>query len=196
MTVFASLNPELWTWLVLPLLIFCARIMDVSIGTVRIIFVSKGYRYAAAFLGFFEVLIWLTATMQIIRNLTNPINYVAYAAGFAMGNFVGIRIESRLAMGTVLIRVITRLEASDLVQHLRERGHTVTSLDAEGNRGLVKVFFTIVKRKEIPAVIDVIKQYNPNAFYTIENVNFVNQRWRPAPRLPSTLWELIGWKRK
>lgn len=99
-------NSDIWTWVIIPCFIFIARILDVTLGTVRIIFVSKHMKSLAPLLGFFEVLIWLLAIGQIMQNLTNPINYLAYAAGFAMGNFVGIQIESRLAMGVVLIRVL------------------------------------------------------------------------------------------
>jgi len=142
-------TPVIANWVIIPILICLARIIDVSIGTVRIIFVSKGMKYLAPLLGFFEVLIWLLAIGQIMQNLSNPLNYIAYATGFAMGNYVGIILENKIAMGIVSIRVITRLEASDLVNHLRERGLTVTSIDAEGNHGAVKVFFTIAKRKNL-----------------------------------------------
>ena len=86
-------------------LIFLARICDVSIGTMRIIFVSKGKRNIAPILGFFEVLIWITAISKIMENLDNYVNFIAYAAGFATGNFVGMIIEEKLAMGILMIRV-------------------------------------------------------------------------------------------
>ena len=95
-------SPEVWKWVILPLLIFCARITDVSIGTVRIVFIAKGMRLWAPVLGFFEVLIWLVAISQIIKNLTNPVTFVAFASGFAMGNYVGLLIEHKLAMGLAL----------------------------------------------------------------------------------------------
>jgi uncharacterized protein YebE (UPF0316 family) len=173
-------NTEIWKWVILPLLIFIARIFDVSIGTMRIIFIAKGRKYIAPVLGFFEVLIWLMAIGQIMKNLSNPINYIAYASGFATGTFAGIFIEGRLAMGMALIRIITKMEASELLNHLRSLGLTVTSLDAEGNRGPVKVLFTVVKRKEINDIVKAINDFNPNAFYTVEDLSQVNQAYMPA----------------
>jgi uncharacterized protein YebE (UPF0316 family) len=90
-------NSGVYTWIVLPVLIFVARITDVSLGTVRVIFVSRGLKYLAPLVGFFEVLIWLLAIGQIMKNLSNPVCYIAYAAGFGMGNYVGIRIAEKLA---------------------------------------------------------------------------------------------------
>ena len=97
---------DLYTYLLLPLLIFCARIIDVSIGTLRIIFVSKGKRNIAPLLGFFEVLVWILAISEIMQNLNNWVCYVAYAAGFAAGNYVGMIIEEKLAIGILIIRII------------------------------------------------------------------------------------------
>ena len=98
-------DSDLFSYVLMPLLIFLARICDVSIGTMRIIFVSKGKRNIAPILGFFEVLIWITAISKIMQNLDNYVNYIAYAAGFATGNFVGMIIEEKLAMGIQMIRV-------------------------------------------------------------------------------------------
>lgn len=174
------INPSLLNWIIYPILIFFARIADVSIGTIRIIFVSRGMKYLAPALGFFEVLIWLLAIGHIMQNLNNPINYLAYASGFGMGNYVGILLEKKLAMGTVLIRIITRRDASELVQHLRQMGYVVTSVDAEGNEVPVKVIFTVVKRKDIPDIAPIIKRFNPNAYYTIEDVTFISDAVIPS----------------
>jgi uncharacterized protein YebE (UPF0316 family) len=107
-----------------------------------------------------------------MQHLTSWVTYVAYALGFSVGNFVGISVERRIAMGSLIVRVITRREADDLVKYLWNAGYGVTSLDAWGETGPVKVIFTVLKRKNLPAVIDVIKRFNPNAFYTIEDVRF------------------------
>ena len=196
MTTFVSINPEVWSWVILPLLIFLARIVDVSIGTVRIMFVAKGYKMLTPLIGFVEVLIWLMAMTQIMKNLSNPATYLAFAAGFATGNYVGIILENKIAMGTRLIRVITRQEATALIDHLRQRNFMVTGIDADNNDGPVKVFFTIINRRDVPDVINTIKQYNPKAFYTIEDLNYVS---KPLQRLsPPSIWklDLLGAKRK
>ncbi|MFB1009089.1 MAG: DUF5698 domain-containing protein [Sulfurospirillum sp.] len=123
----------------IPLLIALARITDVSIGTLRIIFVSKGLRLWAPILGFFEVSIWLMAISKVMANLTNPINYIAYALGFSLGNYIGMFIESRLALGMVVVRIITKRDSHVLVAALRALRYSVTVADAEGNTGAVNI---------------------------------------------------------
>ena len=175
---FLADNPTLSLFL-LPVLVFLARILDVSIGTLRIIFVAKGLKYFAAVLGFFESLIWLLAVAQVMQNLTSWQTYVAFALGFAAGNYVGIVLEERIALGNLLIRVITRREADDLVIVLRDKGYGVTSVDAEGVEGPVKLIFTIARRRNLAKILTIIKQYNPNAFYTIEDMRFVKEPFMP-----------------
>ena len=161
---------DLFNWVLLPLMIFFARMTDVSLGTLRIISLSRGLRRIAPILGFIEILIWLFAIRQIFNHLNNPLCYIGYAGGFASGIFVGMTIEQKLAMGLRVIRVITRKEATQLIENLRLSGFGVTVTDAEGNTGKVKIIFTVVKRSAIPEVINKIKKFNPRAFYSIEDV--------------------------
>jgi uncharacterized protein YebE (UPF0316 family) len=165
----------LFSYLLMPILIFLARICDVSIGTMRIIFVSKGKRNLAPILGFFEVLIWITAISKIMQNLDNYINYIAYAAGFATGNFVGMIIEEKLAMGIQMIRVFAHERGSELVQALNSGGYGATVVDAHGARERVNLIYTIVHRNELANVLEVINRFNPKAFYTIEDIKAVNE---------------------
>ena len=168
-------NSGIYTWFILPALIFFARVVDVSMGTIRVIFVSRGLKYLAPIVGFFEILIWLLAIGQIMKNLSNPMCYVAYAGGFAMGNFVGIHIAEKLSIGVVMIRVVTTKDAAPLVDFLKTENYGVTSIDGHGTSGQVKVVFTIVPRREVRSVIELIKKFNPNAFYSIEEVGLVKK---------------------
>ena len=165
-----DVGPEFFSLVVVPAFIFLARICDVTIGTMRIIFVSRGMKMVAPILGFFEVFIWIIAVGQIFQNLTNPLNYFAYAAGFATGNYVGMIVEEKLAMGLALIRIITQRDATNLIDYLRAAGYGVTVLDAQGKHGPGKVIFSVVKRKNIKNVEDAIHEFNPKAFYSIEDV--------------------------
>lgn len=176
---------DLYTWVVIPFLIFVARIADVSIGTIRLIFVSRGFKYLAPTVGFFEILIWLLAIGQIMKNLSSPVCYIAYAGGFAMGNFVGMSIVERLSLGVVLIRVVTKKDASGLVENLKSADYGVTSVDGHGTAGQVKVVFTIVPRREVSSVVDLIKKFNPQAFYSIEEVGFVEKGIFPPKQMGS-----------
>lgn len=169
-------NSEIYALVLLPLFIFLARIADVSIGTLRIMFISKGLKYLAPLVGFFEILIWLLAIGQIFQNLSNPIYYIAYAGGFASGTFVGIVIENKLSIGTELIRIITQQEAPKLVRALKKQKYIVTSDDVEGREGMVKIIYVVIDRHDIPDVVKIIKKYNPHAFYSIEDVKFVSEK--------------------
>jgi uncharacterized protein YebE (UPF0316 family) len=159
-----------FTWILLPVFIFLARICDQSIGTMRLIFLSKGMKYIAPMLGFFEVIIWLLAVGQIMQHLDNWVCYVAYGSGFAMGNFIGITLEERLSIGTSIIRVILSSESPELIAALKMHNFGLTILDAEGAKGKVKILFSIIRRKEIPVFLETLHDYHPTAFYTIEDV--------------------------
>ncbi|HPR17441.1 MAG TPA: DUF2179 domain-containing protein [Candidatus Cloacimonadota bacterium] len=172
----------------LPILIFFSRIFDVTLGTMRIIFVNRGMRYLAPFIGFFEVLIWLIVISQIMQNINSPINYIAYAAGFATGNFVGILLEQKLAMGVTLIRIITQKKASELITHFRELGYAVTNIPAIGNNGEVEIIFLPARRKEMQQIIETVKQYNPNAVYTIADLRQLSYGALPSASYESTRW--------
>ena len=169
----------LYSWIILPLLIFLARVCDVSLGTIRIIFISKGIKYLAPLIGFFEILIWLLAIGQIMQNLTNIYYYLFYAGGFATGNLMGIILEEKLSIGTVAIRIITRKNADNLIEILRKKHISITVVDAQGAKGPVKLLFSIVKRQNAKKVIRLVKKYNPNAFYSIEDIRQVSKDLPP-----------------
>ncbi len=175
MDITAFCSSELFKFAILPAIIFLARICDVTLDTLRIIYVSRGMKYLAPLIGFFEVLIWLMAITQILSNMTNPIYYIAYAGGFAMGNFVGILIEEKMAIGTVVIRIITQKDATELIKFLKCDGYGMTHVDAQGAVGPVKIIFTIVKRKDVQNVLELLRKFNPLAFYTIEDVRSVRK---------------------
>lgn len=186
-------NSTLFTWVIIPLLIALARIVDVTLGTIRIIYISRGMKMLAPIFGFFEILIWLMAIGQIMQNLSNPVYYLAYAFGFSGGNLVGIFIEERLAVGRVILRIITQRDATQLVSHLRSAGYGVTTVDAEGAQGPVKLIFTVIDREKIKAVVDSVQTYNPRAFYSIEDVRSVREGIFPPSRRFS---DLLGLRRK
>ncbi len=166
---------DIYNYVVLPLLIAIARIMDVSVGTIRLIFVSRGYKYLAPALGFVEVIIWLLAIGQIMQQLDNFMSYIGYGGGFAMGNYIGIILVEKMSIGTVVVRVIPKKDVSSLIDHLRDANYGVTSVSAEGKSGPVQMIFSIVKKKNLNEMLEIINEYNPNAFYTIEEVQTVNE---------------------
>jgi uncharacterized protein YebE (UPF0316 family) len=187
---------DTFTFVILPILIFLSRICDVTLDTIRILYVQRGMKYVAPVLGFFEVLIWLLAITQIIKNLTSPIHYIAYAAGFGAGNFVGIIVEEKLSVGTVLVRLITRKDTTQLVECLRKKGYRNTKHEASGEQGTVNIIFTIVKRKELSNVLGIIKTCNPTAFYTVEDIRHASEDKPLAVLQKKTARERLGWFRK
>lgn len=167
---------EFWfTWIIIPALIFLARVSDVTIGTLRIVFVSKGFKALAPIMGFFEVFIWLLAMSKIFQNLDNWLYYVAYSAGFATGNYIGLIIEERLALGFVNLRIITQVSGQPLIKRLSSEGYGVTAVDATGSQGQVNIIYCIIKRSDFRQVSQLIYEYNPKAFFTIEDIRFANQ---------------------
>jgi uncharacterized protein YebE (UPF0316 family) len=190
-------HSEIFKLIVIPLLIFLARICDVTLDTARIIYVSRGMKLLAPLIGFFEVLIWLLSITQIMHNLTNVVYYIAYAGGFAMGNFIGIYIEERMAIGTVVIRIITQKDAAELVEFLKDDGCGVTYIDAQGTLGPVKIVFTIIKRRDVSRVIGIIRKFNPMAFFTIEDIRSVREGvFRKKRKLKKSFIFRIKKKRK
>ncbi len=169
------LNVWWFAYIILPLLIFFARIVDVSLGTIRILFVARGIQALAALLGFFEVFIWLLVISSIMNNLSSPFYYIFYAAGFAAGNYVGISIERHLYVGKVALRVITNSKADDLLIYFREKHLGITAVDAEGATGPVKILYSVVNRRDLRSIIEKVKEFNPKAFYSIEDVKTVSE---------------------
>ncbi len=167
------LETDFFTYFLLPFLIFISRILDVSVGTVRIVMVAKGEKLWAPLLGFFEVFIWLLAISRIMANLDNWTCYFAYAAGFAAGNYIGLIIEERLAMGIVKIQFIVHRSATEMIQNLKNAGYGIVRHDAIGGREDVHIIYSIINRNEVHKVESIVKTTNPKAFYSIEDVKSV-----------------------
>ena len=176
---------------VLPFVIFFGRIFDVSLGTLRIIFVSKGKRTIAPIIGFFEVFIWVVIISQILSHANDLIAYLSYAAGYATGTYVGMLIESKLAFGVLLYRVYTKESGSELVKMLNENGFGATMIRGEGSVGKVDVIETVVARQQMKKIEQVIDDFDENAFYVTEDVRTAQngifpktvkffKRWRPG----------------
>ena len=160
----------------LPFIIFLARVFDVSLGTLRIIFVAKGYKLWAPFVAFTEIIIWIFMISTTLKHLDHWPMAIAYAAGFAAGNYVGMYIEEKLTLGHELIRIITKTDPQDLIEKLKTEGFGLTSIKANGYNGNVGVIYVIIKRNHIKKIQQLILQHNPKALYTVEDIRFVNKQ--------------------
>ena len=178
------LDSAAYVWLVLPVLVFLARVTDVTLGTLRIIFISRGKRNLAPLLGFVEVFIWITIVSQIVSHAHNILAYLAYAAGFATGAFVGMYIENRLAIGTQVILAIIQDDAPLLVDHLHAAGYGVTCVDGAGANGPVKLIYTIFPRRCQQDVLSIIHQTHPRAFLSIQDIRSTQEGIFPLPISP------------
>jgi uncharacterized protein YebE (UPF0316 family) len=164
----------------LPLFVFVAEMCVVTINTLRIIFVSRGMKVLAPLLGFFEVTTWLFAIGQVMQNLSDGTCFLAFAGGFTTGNFMGMLLEKRLALGSSIVRVFLRSDASGLVEGLRAANYRVTTLEGEGATGPVQVLYTVVKRREVDRVVTLIKRHEPKAFYIVDELQAVSDGLGPA----------------
>ncbi len=176
------MEPVFFSLIILPLLIFFARILDVSLGTLRIIFITKEMKYVATLVSFFETLIWIIAIAQIMQNLTNFITYIAYAGGFATGTFMGIYIESRLAMGYLSVVIVTKKDPTELIEKLETTHFRTTTIDAKGDETNVEMIFVIIKRKNLKKVIGMVKNFDSSAFYSIEDIKDLRHIHLPSKR--------------
>jgi uncharacterized protein YebE (UPF0316 family) len=149
-------------------MIFIARIGDVSMETIRVIYISKGIKYLAPIIAFFEIVIWLLAMEVVMSDLSNIANFFAFAFGFAMGTYIGLVIEEKLSIGMVIVRIVTTGEStSDLLEFLTSSDYGVTCLDATGSRGTVKMILPLVNRTDLPHVIGHIRHYTQHAFFRL-----------------------------
>lgn len=182
-TIFANLNSFDWyVWVGLPLLIFLARVFDVTLGTLRIIFTSRGLRNLAPVLGFIETFVWIVAVSSLVKHAQNVASYIGYAGGFAMGTFVGMFLENKLAMGTVTVRAIIRRDPQELITILHDTGFGVTAVDGQGSSGGVKIIYTTMKRQDLPVVIEIFHRILPGAFLSVEEVRSTELGVFPTPK--------------
>lgn len=174
---------------ILPLMIFCGRIIDVSLGTLRIIFVSKGEKGIAPIIGFFEVFIWIVVISEILTRANDIVAYLSYAAGYATGNYVGILIEQRIAFGILLCRIYTKGDGKGLVKLLSKYGYGATIIHGSGSVGEIDIVETVVERKCLKDVTKIIEEYDPSIFYVAEDV-----RSKQGGIFPKTKRLLLRWR--
>ncbi len=154
----------------LPLIIFIAEMLVVTLATIRIIFVARGKRGLAALLGFFEISIWLFAIGHVMNNLSNPWCTIGFATGFTLGNYLGITLEGKLAIGTLGVRIFACGDSAPLMAQLRAQGFGATKVQAEGSTGPVQVVTTIIPRRERSRVEKLIQQSAPGQFFVVDEV--------------------------
>ena len=150
--------------------IFVARVIDVSMGTIRIILISQGYRNIAPVLGFFEILIWLIAIAKALSNLNGIYSYLIYAGGFATGNYVGMLLESKLSLGFQSLQIITSEKITALPMALRDEGCELSIVNGKGPKGEIIIIYIVIPRRQVKKIIDLVNAIEPNVFIIVEDV--------------------------
>ncbi|MCP4591352.1 MAG: DUF2179 domain-containing protein [bacterium] len=186
---FDHLVTQYASWM--PLFIFLARVADVSMGTVRTLFIVRGMRLKASLIGFVEVGIWVIAISSVVRQLDHPFNIVAYSGGFAIGNWVGMWFESKLAIGQQIVRVISRERGQDIADTLRRSGVAVTEVPGSGRDGPVTICFMATPRKEVDRVIQSAIRVDSEVFITVEDTRLSNGQPDCDASRPKTGWRAV-----
>lgn len=170
------LSPQAWWGAAL---IFILRVCDMSLDTLRVLFVMRGKKQIAWVLGFIQSAIFLLAIGKVLTQVNNPLNIIGYAAGFATGNVVGMIIEERIALGHILVNIISPRRGSAIVSHLRQNGYAVTELSGRGKDGMVSMINCSVLRKQVDTVHSLVNEIDPEAFITAEDVRPIRHGfWR------------------
>lgn len=175
MDISVFMTTQLFNFVIMPILIFIARLLDVTFGTIRVISISQGYKYSAVLVGFLEIFVWVIAAQQVLTKMNNYTWIFAYCLGYALGNYVGIVISEKLSIGKVSIRVILKKKINEIKNELIQNNFRITILEGKGAKSKSIVLFTIVKSKEINKVINIINKHNSKAFYSIENVKSIKE---------------------
>ncbi len=176
-------DTELFNYIILPVIIGLARIFDVTVGTLRIILVSKGNKKLAPLLGFIEVLAWIIVIGEIMKSANNFACYLGYATGFATGNYIGMLVEEKLALGNLIIRIITEENARQLKNAIVKAGFGMTIVPGFGAMGNpVDIIFMAIHRSDLKQIVELIKENNSKAFYSIEELKDVSEGVFPAEK--------------
>ena len=178
------MDEHLWLW---PVFIILSRVVDVSLGTVRTIFVVRGHRFTAAVLGFFEVLVWVVTVSGVLVNI-NTIKLLSYAIGFALGNAVGIVIEQKIGVGTQLVMIISRRMPHSVAFALRMAGYIVTEVPARGGRTRVALCLVVTKRRQVPRVVELVNGADVSAQVAVHDVRATTLG------VPDTPHVFTGWR--
>jgi uncharacterized protein YebE (UPF0316 family) len=150
------------------LLIFFLRVIDVSLGTIRMIITLHGRRIWATVIGFVEITIWVVAVSQVITNLDSVWKVLAYSGGFAAGTIIGMWLEERLALGDVAVYVISPEKGTEITRKIRKANYGATELPAYGRSGPVSMLGVVTSRKRLEAFLKLVDEIDENAFVTVE----------------------------
>jgi uncharacterized protein YebE (UPF0316 family) len=156
-------------WL-LGLGIFCLRIIDVPISTVRTISMIQGRARLTVTLAFFEVLVWVTAVSQVVLRIQHSFWLaVFYAAGFSAGTGVGMIVERRVSLGRYLVRIISHGRATEVAHAIAGNGRVLATFPGATLAGPATLVFVSAIGRRVPLVVAAARAVDPGAIYTVES---------------------------
>ena len=188
--VFAIFGDPLWG----PIVIFLLRIVDVTLDTMRVLFMVRGRRLPAGILGFLMALVWIIAVGNAMKHLDSVWHILGYAAGYGTGTMVGITIENFVAFGLIQLRIVSKHGGVEIAEGLRDRGYGATEFSGFGRDGAVEIVQSVVQRAHLNEVLAIVDQFDDTAFVTVEDPqvlrggSVVSREWRvPAIRRKRSL---------
>lgn len=180
------------TVLLTGLVVMISRILDVSMGTLRTIVTVQGRMVLAFFLGFVEITIWVTVVSAVITQVKDsPILIAFYALGYALGNVVGIIAEKQIALGPIILKLITTDDRKEkIIDAFKNLFLDVTTFSGMGMRGPVTEIYTVCRRKDLKDILPILRRVDPEVFYVTEQVRDVSRMLRPLSS-PATGWRAV-----
>lgn len=178
--VFAIFGDPLWG----PIVIFLLRIVDVTLDTMRVLFMVRGRRIPAGILGFLMALVWIIAVGNAMKHLDSIWHILGYAAGYGTGTMVGITIENFVAFGLIQLRIVSKLGGVEIAEGLRDRGYGATEFSGFGRDGAVEIVQSVVQRAHLDEVLAIVDKFDDTAFVTVEDPqvlrggSVVSREWR------------------
>jgi len=161
--------------IILYIAIFCAKLIEVSVATLRTVLNNRGQKRLAACIGFFEVMIWVVVASNVLNNITeDPIKVLVYCFAFSMGNFIGVTLEEKLALGMSVVEVLAKQDiAQNLADALREKGYGVTTIESSGKETKMVILKLFIKRKQIPDATQIIRDAGADVIFSVSDVKKV-----------------------
>ena len=166
--------------IVLALALFTMRVINYSISTIRLVFIARGFRIFAAVMAFFEAFIFAVVMAYVLADLNNIINLMAYCLGASVGSYVGMSLETRFITSYSTVTVIAQHMGTDIATALRSANYGVTVTYGEGKDGQVAILRSSTVNRDVPTLLNIVHNVNPDAFIDVESARAIRRGWLPG----------------
>ena len=152
------------------LFVFAMRVIDMSLDTLRLLFVMRGRKLLAGSIGVIQATVFILAVSTVLKGPLDPLTVAGYALGFGAGVIIGMLVEQRLALGHAMLRVYSPGSGAAIAEALRAANFAVTEFTAHGRDGAITVINSAIARRDIARAQDIVKQIDPGAFITVDEI--------------------------